>query len=109
MSIFNYYPLFKSHKGTSHQELKAMYRVLSRRHHPDKGGEVAQFQEVTRAWSTLGDPKARHTLHIQMAGLGEDCDNCATRGYTMRSINIVTRARHICEKCQGNGFIERKR
>lgn len=35
------------------QEVQAAYRRLAREHHPDKGGDIAQFQRVAAAFRAL--------------------------------------------------------
>jgi curved DNA-binding protein CbpA len=49
--------------GASHEQVKAAFRALARRFHPDvnNGNAVAEqrFKEVSRAYETLADPDAR--------------------------------------------------
>jgi curved DNA-binding protein CbpA len=46
--------------NASHEDLRAAYRRLASKHHPDrKDGDVAKFQEIQKAWRILGDPKTR--------------------------------------------------
>jgi curved DNA-binding protein CbpA len=35
--------------------VKAAYRVLARRHHPDTGGDPARMAELNEAWAIVGD------------------------------------------------------
>lgn len=35
------------------EEIKTAYRKLASKHHPDKGGDTAKFQEIQRAYDTL--------------------------------------------------------
>ena len=44
------------------EAIRAAYRKKAREHHPDKGGDVAKFQEIQAAYDTLSDPerKARY-------------------------------------------------
>ena len=40
-------------------EIKKAYRKLAMEHHPDKGGDVNKFQEISNAYETLSDPNKR--------------------------------------------------
>lgn len=40
-------------------EITAAYRRLAAVHHPDKGGDTAQFQRIQHAYETLRDPQKR--------------------------------------------------
>jgi molecular chaperone DnaJ len=44
----------------SHGEIKAAYRALVKRHHPDAGGDAATMLAVNAAWEVLGDRQQRH-------------------------------------------------
>lgn len=50
-------------QGASHAQVKAAFRALARRFHPDLNGGDAkaerQFKEVNEAYETLADPEAR--------------------------------------------------
>ena len=46
-------------KGASEDEIKRAYRKLAAKHHPDKGGDTAKFQEIQQAYETLSDPQKR--------------------------------------------------
>jgi molecular chaperone DnaJ len=46
----------------SHGEIKAAYRALVKRHHPDAGGDAAAMLAVNAAWEVLGDRQQRHRL-----------------------------------------------
>ena len=39
--------------------IRAAYRVLAARHHPDVGGSAQQMSAINQAWNTLSDPVAR--------------------------------------------------
>lgn len=46
-------------KGASEEEIKKAYRRLAAKHHPDRGGDTAKFQEIQGAYETLTDPVKR--------------------------------------------------
>lgn len=46
-------------KGASEEEIKKAYRRLAAKHHPDRGGDTAKFQEIQGAYETLTDPQKR--------------------------------------------------
>ena len=58
-------------RSTNEQQIKAAYRTLARRFHPDVNAddETAEqrFKEVSRAYETLGDPQARAAYDRDLA------------------------------------------
>jgi len=55
----NYYDTLGVQKGASPEDIKAAYRKLAKQYHPDNGGDVAKFQEVSNAYENLSDPNKR--------------------------------------------------
>jgi curved DNA-binding protein len=47
-------------KNATESEIKKAYRSMASKHHPDKGGDTAKFQEIQSAYETLTDPQKRH-------------------------------------------------
>ncbi len=45
--------------GASAAEVKAAYRARAKASHPDAGGDLTEFQDVSRAYGVLGDPAKR--------------------------------------------------
>lgn len=45
----------------SNDEIKAQWRTLCLKHHPDRGGDSKKFNEITHAYNMLTDPSYRHT------------------------------------------------
>ena len=46
-------------ESASQDEIKKAYRKLASKHHPDKGGDTAQFQKIEEAYRILSDPAKR--------------------------------------------------
>ena len=46
-------------KSATPEDIKKAYRSLASKHHPDKGGDTAKFQEIQTAYATLSDPEKR--------------------------------------------------
>ena len=55
----NAYDILGVPKGASDDEIKQAYRRLAAKHHPDRGGDTAKFQEIQGAYDTLSDPVKR--------------------------------------------------
>jgi curved DNA-binding protein len=71
----DYYKTLGVSKSASADEIKRAYRRLASQHHPDKGGDKTQFQEIQEAYSVLSDPQQRQTydhpqsrVHVNMGG-----------------------------------------
>lgn len=46
-------------RTATQDEIKRAYRKLASQHHPDRGGDTAQFQVIQQAYETLGDQDKR--------------------------------------------------
>jgi len=55
----NFYDILGVKSSATPDEIKRAYRRLASQHHPDKGGDVKQFQEIEQAYRVLSDPQAR--------------------------------------------------
>jgi len=53
--VKNYYHILGVAQQATADEIKRAYRKLASQHHPDKGGDTAQFQEIQEAYSILSD------------------------------------------------------
>ena len=52
----NFYEELGVDKNSTKNEIKASYRSLVKKHHPDAGGEKERFLAIQIAWETLSDP-----------------------------------------------------
>ena len=55
MPSFSLYSHLGVDRNASADEIKRAYRKLAMQHHPDKGGDEAQFKQVTHAYEVLSD------------------------------------------------------
>lgn len=46
-------------KTASADDIQKAFRKAAMKHHPDRGGDAAKFQELNEAYSTLSDPQKR--------------------------------------------------
>ena len=56
----DYYSILGVSRTASQQEIKQAYRRLASKHHPDRGGNTAEFQKIEEAYRTLSDDEKRH-------------------------------------------------
>lgn len=55
----DFYEVLGLPRTATAEEIKKAYRSLAMKHHPDRGGDVAQFQEIQAAYDVLGDPQKK--------------------------------------------------
>jgi curved DNA-binding protein len=57
--VKDYYKTLGVDRTATPDQIKQAYRKLASLHHPDKGGDTAQFQEIQEAYATLSDDAKR--------------------------------------------------
>lgn len=55
----DYYKVLGVARDATEADIKKAYRKLASKHHPDKGGDNAKFQEIQAAYATLSDSTKR--------------------------------------------------
>ncbi|MDH3324809.1 MAG: molecular chaperone DnaJ [Candidatus Peregrinibacteria bacterium] len=67
----DYYSALGVKKGASKAEIKKAFRDKAKKHHPDKGGDEAEFKKINEAYETLSDDKKKaHYDQFGSAGPG---------------------------------------
>ncbi len=55
----DYYDILGVKKGATKADIKKAFRAKAKKHHPDKGGEEAEFKKINEAYETLADDSKR--------------------------------------------------
>lgn len=66
----DYYKILGIDRTASTTQIKQAYRSLAMKHHPDRGGDVAQFQELQEAYAVLSDDAKRAHYDNPRAAFG---------------------------------------
>lgn len=56
----DYYKILGVDRSATADQIKKAYRALAMKHHPDRGGDVATFQDVQEAYAVLSDNDKRN-------------------------------------------------
>ena len=59
------YEVLQVHRRADAEVIRAAYRVLARKHHPDFGGDQARMVELNEAWRVLGNSASRAAYDAQ--------------------------------------------
>ncbi len=55
----DYYDILGVSKNASKGEIKKAFRAKAKKHHPDKGGDEAEFKKINEAYGTLSDDQKK--------------------------------------------------
>lgn len=57
--MLDLYEVLQVHPRAEPDVIRAAYRILARKYHPDHGGDPRRMIELNDAWDVLGDPARR--------------------------------------------------
>lgn len=68
----NYYEILGVAQTATPEEIKAAYRKLAKEYHPDLGGDIIKFQNISEAYETLSDSnkKAHYDYSLKQTNNG---------------------------------------
>jgi curved DNA-binding protein CbpA len=61
------YEVLQVHRRAEPEVIRAAFRALARKYHPDFGGDSARMVEITEAYAILGNSERRKTFDAQPA------------------------------------------
>jgi curved DNA-binding protein CbpA len=63
----NHYDTLSVARDAPVEVIRAAYRVLSQKWHPDKGGSAEKMASINEAWHILSDPDRREAHDIELS------------------------------------------
>ena len=100
-----FYQVFDLAPGEDEETLKARYRELTRKYHPDrKNGDHSRFWEITEAGATLLDSDRRKAYDAKLRFTRKPCPKCDGDGRRFIQITFTQRVSRRCEACNGVGY-----
>ncbi len=64
-SKIDYYTILEVNKQSSLEKIKKAYKKLAVKYHPDKGGNIEHFKNISEAYQVLSDSKKRRVYDNQ--------------------------------------------
>ena len=63
----DHYETLQVHRRAEPEVIRAAYRILARKYHPDHGGDPRRMIAINDAWDVLGDPERRAAYDASLA------------------------------------------
>jgi DnaJ-class molecular chaperone len=104
MKVRNAYAVLGCTAASGDEALRLAYRRLCREHHPDKGGDPAQFAHVVEAYGQVKDATARARYANVLALHGVMCKRCHGSGVLRRTKSFTQVIETPCADCEGRGW-----
>lgn len=60
----DYYSTLGVGRNASQDEIKAAYRKMAMKHHPDRGGDEKKFKQISEAYEILSDPRKKEIFDL---------------------------------------------
>ena len=57
----DYYSVLGASETASQHEIERLYKILARRHHPDRGGDAEEMKSINEAYRVLGNADTRRS------------------------------------------------
>jgi curved DNA-binding protein CbpA len=83
--MIDLYEVLQVHRGADPVVIRAAYRALARRNHPDFGGNTRQMALLNAAWTVLGDPERRAAYDAEPQALRSSPTSPKTRNADRRT------------------------
>lgn len=91
------------------EQARAAFLKLSKKHHPDKGGDPEAYVNMTAAYTLLGHETPRRHYEAKLYLEQDPCPICGGEGQTVkREGPKLLRVVATCQTCWGSGFLERR-
>ena len=74
----DFYEVLQVHPRADAEVIRAAYRTLARKYHPDLGGDAGRMIALNDAWDVLGDPVRRAAYDASRIGSGRQSATAAT-------------------------------
>lgn len=78
----NAYDTLGVQRSASEEDIKKAFRALAKKHHPDVGGNVDKFKEVSRAYAEIGTPDKRRAHDMRYGTIPSPASSAYRGTYT---------------------------
>jgi DnaJ-class molecular chaperone len=89
MPTFKLYEILQVNNNASQEDIKKKFKKLAVQHHPDKGGDVDKFKEITNAYEILSDDNKRKQYDMigDNENLKDILNNCGEFPFGMHGMH----------------------